>query len=209
MTPATKLQAITRHLYQWSGFHTQWKIDFDSHALQTPDGLVLIDPLQPAPAVLRQLEQLGAPIAIILTNANHDRDADWFRKHYDIEIYAHEKAQPECDTRIDVLVLDGEKLPGGLTARHLPGSAAGELALFTRLDGGLVIIGDTLLNSAETGLAFLPDEYLADRKLTRQSLQKLLNLNFKVAVFAHGPALSDGAKRHITNFLKKPKKITA
>ena len=163
-------------------------------------------PLQPAPAVLRQLEQLGSPIAIILTNANHDRDADWFRKHYNIEIYAHEKAQAECDTRIDVLVLDGEKLPGGLTALHLPGSAAGELALFTKLDGGIVIIGDTLVNSAESGLALLPDEYLEDRKLTRQSLLKLLDLSFKVAVFAHGPALTDGAKQRITNFLKKPKR---
>src|SRR5690349_16819236 len=112
MRPATKLIAVTPALHGWAAFHTEWKVSFNSYAVRAADGIVLIDPTKPTPAGLKQLEALGQPVAVVLTNAHHDRDADWFRKQYEAQIYAHEQAQTDCDTKIDVLVVDGEKLPG-------------------------------------------------------------------------------------------------
>jgi glyoxylase-like metal-dependent hydrolase (beta-lactamase superfamily II) len=208
MTPATSLKEITRNLYGWSSFHTQWKTDFDSYAVKTPAGVVFVDPMKPAPAIIEKLEELGEPIGVFLTNAHHDRDADWFRKQYDIQIYAHEKAKSDCDTKIDVLVLDGEKLPGGLRAIHLPGSVASEIALYTKISGGIILIGDALLNLPDKGLALLPDQYIEDRKQALQSLRKLAELDFKVVTFAHGDPLTDNAKKQIVRFLKKPNRNT-
>src|ERR1041384_2121701 len=91
MKPATTLNDITKHLYCWSSFHDQWKVDFHSFALKTSDGVVFVDPMTPDPAVMKQLDALGEPLAIVLTNAHHERDSDGFRKHYGIQIYAHER----------------------------------------------------------------------------------------------------------------------
>ena len=132
MNPATKLNDVTPALYNWAGFHSQWKIDFDSYALKSADGVVFIDPTTPSPAVVKKIEAIGEPLAIVLTNAHHDRDADWFRKRYEIQVYAHESARSDCDTKLDVQVMNGEKLPGGLTAIYLPGSTASEMAQIGR-----------------------------------------------------------------------------
>lgn len=206
MEPARRLNEISKHLYGWSSFHGQWKIDFDSYAIKTPDGVVLVDPMKPTPAILKKIEALGELLSVYLTNAHHDRDADWFRKQYQIQVYAHEKAKSDCDTKIDILVLDGERLPGGVRALHLPGSSTSETALFAKLDGGIVLMGDALMNLRDSGLTLLPDQYLEDRKQAIASLRKLLDLNFKVVTFAHGDPLAADAKKQIAAFLKKPKK---
>src|ERR1041384_7011945 len=121
MKPARELQEISKGLFNWSSFHEQWKVDFHSYAVRTADGVVFIDPMTPESSVMKKLDALGEPLAIVLTNAHHERDSDWFRKHYGVQLYAHEKAKSDCDTKIDVLVMDGEKLLGGVRAIYLPG----------------------------------------------------------------------------------------
>jgi glyoxylase-like metal-dependent hydrolase (beta-lactamase superfamily II) len=206
LKPSIELREVVKNLHGWASFHPQWKVDFNSYALKTSEGVVLIDPLKPDPAVVTQLEALGEPIRVLLTNAHHDRDADWFRKRYKIQVYAHEAAKPDCDTKIDVLLMDGERLPGAIKAMHLPGSAAGEMAFYAKTSGGIVLVGDTLLNQTDKGLTLLPDAYIEDKKQALKSLQKLLELDFKVITFAHGDPITQNAKRAITSFLKKPKK---
>ena len=206
MKAATTLNQISSSLFGWASFQTQWKVDFNSYALKTAAGIVFIDPTMPAPPVLKQLEGLGAPLAIVLTNAHHDRDADAFRKKYDVQIYAHEKAQSDCDTKIDVLAVNGEKLPGGLKTNFLPGVTTSEMALFAKETGGILLLGDALLNPPDKGLQLLPDQYIEDKKQARQSLQRLLEFNFKIATFAHGDPIRKDAKKVISDFLKKPKR---
>ena len=204
MKPATTLKDITKKLYNWSSFHDQWKVDFHSYALKTADGVVFIDPMTPVPAVVKQLDALGEPLAIVLTNAHHERDSDWFRKHYEIQIYAHEKAKSDCDTKIDLLVMDGERLPGGLRTIYLAGVTTSEMALFVKDGGGVLLLGDALLNPSGKGLQLLPEQFIEDRKLAIQSLRKLVDLNFKTATFAHGDPIVGDAKKKIASFLKKP-----
>lgn len=200
-----ELRAVSRSLYGWASFHPQWKVDFNSYALKTAEGVVFIDPLKPGPAILKKLEALGEPIGILLTNAHHDRDSDWFRKQYEIQVYAHEKAKADCDTKIDILLMDGERLPGGVKAVHIPGSSAGETAFYAKPSGGIVLVGDTLLNQGDEGLMLLPEPYIEDKKQALKSLHKLLDLNFKIITFAHGNPIVQNAKNEIANFLKKSK----
>ncbi len=206
MKPATRLRQISPHLYGWASFHAHWKVDFNSYAVKTPDGIVFIDPIMPGPALLKKLRELGEPLGVFLTSASHERDADWFRKQFEVQVYAHEKAKPDCDIKLDVLVMDGEKVPGGLKAVCLPGSGAGETAYFTDLDGGILLLGDALLNPAKGGLALLPEQYCEDSKQARRSLDRLANLNYKVVTFAHGEPLTANAKRDVQQFLEGPKK---
>ena len=205
LRPSMVLRAISRSLYGWASFHPQWKVDFNSYALKTAEGVVFIDPLKPGPEIITKLEALGEPIAILLTNAHHDRDVDWFRKQYEIQIYAHEKAKADCDTKIDILLMDGERLPGGIKAVHMPGSSAGETAFYAR-PNGIVLVGDTLMNQDGKGLTLLPEPYIEDKKQALKSLHRLLDLNFKIITFAHGNPIAQNARNEIVEFLKKPKK---
>jgi glyoxylase-like metal-dependent hydrolase (beta-lactamase superfamily II) len=206
LRPATELRTVTRNLYGWASFHPQWKTDFNSYALKTSEGVVFIDPLRPDPAVVEKLKALGEPIGILLTSAHHDRASDWFRKQYEIQVYAHEKATADCETKIDVPLMDGERLPGGVKAVYLPGSSAGETAYFAKASGGIVLMGDSLLNQGERGLTLLPDAYIEDKRQLLKSLQKLLELNFKIATFAHGEPIVRDAREAIARFVKKPRK---
>lgn len=202
MKPATQITAVTAELHGWASYHTEWKTWFNSYALQTPAGVILIDPTRPAPEAIPALEALGSPAGIILTNAHHDRDAGWFRKQYEIQVYAHENASHDCDTKIDVPVVDGEKLFGALQTVFLPGVSTSEMALFSKKNGGAILIGDAILNGAEKGLELLPDQYIEDKKLARQSLRKLLELEFQTVTFAHGEPLVKDAARKLARFLK-------
>lgn len=208
MQPATRLKRIVPHLHAWSSFHPQWKVDFSSYAVTTPAGVVYIDPLQPAPSVAESLRQLGEPLGVFLTSASHERDADWFRKQFEVQIYAHEKAKPDCDLKLDVLVLDGEKMPGGLTALYLPGSGAGETGYYTPQDGGILLLGDAVLHPPRGGLTLLPDQYCEDSRRARRSLERVRPLDFKVVTFAHGAPLTRNAKRQLLQLsesFRKPK----
>ncbi|HUJ72948.1 MAG TPA: hypothetical protein VLZ30_11945 [Verrucomicrobiae bacterium] len=206
LRPSMELRAVSRNLYGWASFHPQWKVDFNSYALRTTEGVVFVDPLKPGPDIIKKLEALGEPIGVLLTNAHHDRDADWFRKQYEIQVYAHEKAKADCDTKIDVLLMDGERLPGGAKAVYMPGSSAGETAFYSKSGGGIVLMGDTLMNQGGKGLTLLPEPYIEDKKEALKSLQKLLDLNFKIITFAHGSPIVTNARNEIARFLKKPKK---
>jgi glyoxylase-like metal-dependent hydrolase (beta-lactamase superfamily II) len=196
MKPATRLTEVVPGLHRWSSFHPQWKVDFSSYAIQTEDGVVYVDPIRPGPTVQKKLAELGDPLGVFLTSSNHERDADWFRKEYEVQVYAHEKAKPDCDGNVDVLVLDREKLPGGLRVIYLPGGGAGECALFSSAAGGAVMVGDSLVNG-KGGLAFLPDQYCEDSKQSQKSLRKLLDFNFKTITFAHGAPLVGNAKQQV------------
>jgi glyoxylase-like metal-dependent hydrolase (beta-lactamase superfamily II) len=77
------------------------------------------------------------------------------------------------------------------------------VAFYSKQSGGILLIGDALLNLPGKGLSLLAEQYLEDRKLVLKSLRQLLDLNFKIATFAHGDPLTEDAKPTIEKFLKK------
>jgi glyoxylase-like metal-dependent hydrolase (beta-lactamase superfamily II) len=70
-------------------------------------------------------------------------------------------------------------------------------------------MGDTLLNQGDRGLTLLPDAYIEDKKQLLKSLQKLLELNFKIITFAHGDPIVQDAQQTIARFVKKPRQNTS
>jgi glyoxylase-like metal-dependent hydrolase (beta-lactamase superfamily II) len=84
---------------------------------------------------------------------------------------------------------DGETLPVGLRAIHVPGHCAGQLAFLWPEHGGVLIAADAAANVF--GLALSP--MYEDVAEGRRSLSKLAGQEFEVACFGHGKAIPSGA----------------
>ena len=62
----SRLEQVAPGLRRWSAWHPEWRQEVGSVAVDTPDGLVLIDPLDPPPEV-------RSPAHVLITLYAHGR----------------------------------------------------------------------------------------------------------------------------------------
>lgn len=186
--------------FYWETFSDELKTTLSSAALRKEPEVVLIDPVPLTMAAMNKLVGHASRAFTLLTNANHERAALAMRNNMRVPIWAHKDAKPDLELEPNDFFEDGDELPGGLKAIHVPGSSPSETAFYTPANGGIVFIGDALVNlDPNNGMAFLPDKYSRDPKQSRQSLRKLLKLEFEMMTFAHGqPIVKDARKRLAT-----------
>lgn len=84
---------------------------------------------------------------------------------------------------------DGEDLPAGVRAIHVPGHCAGQLAFLWPEHGGVLIAGDVAANVRGLSLALVYED-LAEGV---RSLSRLAGMDFEVACFGHGKPITSGA----------------
>ena len=88
-------------------------------------------------------------------------------------------------------VEDGDVLPGGLKAIHVPGHCAGQIAPVAQ-HGGVLIAADACANLMGLGLSLGYE----DLELGLRSLRKLSALSFQVGCFGHGkPIVKEASRR--------------
>lgn len=94
-------------------------------------------------------------------------------------------------TNIEHRVEDGETLPiaGGLTAIHVPGHCAGQVALLWPRHGGVLFAADSCANL----MGLSPSLGYEDIDEGKRSLGKLAKLDFDIACFGHGKAITHDA----------------
>ena len=186
----------------WEAYSSESRVDLCASALSIDGRLYFVDPIELAGEPLAELATRATPDAILLTSGNHTRAAASFKARFSIPIYAHADAREALG-----LDLDGEFLHTSSAELSdfdmvpLPGGAPGESAIFTALDGGVVFVGDAVINLAEEGFSLLPDKYCTDAKLLRRSLAGLLDYRFEKMLFAHGHPVVSGARRKLETLL--------
>jgi hypothetical protein len=190
MKPAAEYQIVRPGLAFWQGYDPGVKTDLCCCAFETADGLVFCDPVPLAADAMEELLEGGTPRGILITSANHERNAVALARQYGIEIWANAWARGKiAATR---WFEEGEVLFGA-EAISLEGFAAGETAFWV---DGLLVVGDALINTAPYGFSMLPDKYCDDSKLARESLKKLLRFPVLIIAFAHGlPIVSQAGER--------------
>ncbi len=193
----TEVERFAPECFYWEKFSDELKTTLSSAAFREEPEVVLIDPLPLTMSAMNKLVGHASRAFIFLTNANHERAALSLRENMRIPVWAHKAAKADMEMEANDYFEEGDKLPTGLAAIHLPGSSPSETAFYTPKNGGIVFIGDALVNlDPENGMAFLPDKYSKDPKQSRQSLRKLLKLDFEMMTFAHGqPVVRDAKKR--------------
>jgi hypothetical protein len=186
MAIASEIEPITPDLSLWRVYDPTAKAELYSTAITVGGCTYLVDPVPVTPAALAELCCESAVAGIVVTNENHHRAATEFAEKFEAPIY-----------------LDGSHpFPSGLTAVPIEGAVPGEIAIHSEAAGGVLIMGDALINFEPYGFAFLLAKYCSNVKVMRRSLPKLLDYSFERIFFAHGPPILAGAHRRLEQLLE-------
>lgn len=143
------------------------------------------------------------------------------RTHEREAVYVREGRMPQVDTStrggrlmarlpgsvkgfakvgVDETFEDGDVLPlaGGIHVVHTPGHTPGHCS-FLHPGSGVLITGDAIFNVR--GLRYSFQSSCTDVRLSRDSAQRLGDLEYDVAAFTHGTHVSTGARTAVRAFL--------
>ena len=193
----TEFACISTSCALWHTYDPKIKVELFSTALAAGNGLTIFDPIA-LPATHRtDLESLGRVARIVITNANHARNAATFAHSYSAPIFA----PPELCGELHSRNLQHGLAIGPLRVIRIQGAADGEFALYHADDGGTLIMGDALINFDPYGFTLLPRRYCTNQKQMVRSLRKLLDLDFSRIFFAHGNPIMIRAREQLESLL--------
>ncbi len=217
-------------LVRWATFYprdeakTRGSI-YVSYALATHQGLVVIDPCRPAAhadqALRERLRAMGGvPIASLLTNDMHERDAYELRHADRVPVWAPAAGVPDYDGTPDRLFEDGAVLPGGLRAIKIEGPFPGDTCLQGTAPGGTCVLftGDMVMGGSfdedprvdvtrrEPGLYLhgvnAHPRGSKDMDAFKASMRRLLDQAFDLVCPAHGRPYGDDPKAALARLLE-------
>ena len=187
------LVQIAPGLRRWTAWHADWEEDVGALALETSDGLILVDPIDP-PAELRN------PQHALVTVYWHGRAAAGIGAQH---VWASMRsARPLQNRGIEVTdpFRAGDELPGGIVAFQTARSAE---VVYWLPEQRALAVGDVLLGAGakpratSEALRLCPERWLGSRthEDLRQSLLPLLELPVERILVSHGePVVSEGAR---------------
>jgi glyoxylase-like metal-dependent hydrolase (beta-lactamase superfamily II) len=199
---AQEVYRVTPALFAWQAYDPSSKVDLTSVAYLVGGRLVVVDPVELTGEAETELVAAGEPVAIVLTNGNHERASASLAASWKVPVLCHEEAVAGTDIVADAYVEDGQELFGGLAVMTLPGGGPGELALYHARTQALSF-GDLVINLPGYEFSLLPDKYCVDPRQARASLQKLQGLAVSRVTFAHGWPVVTGAGEHLASLFKK------
>jgi glyoxylase-like metal-dependent hydrolase (beta-lactamase superfamily II) len=210
------MQEVLPGIYQWSWFSQEKGYDFNGHLVvsghppphppQAEDQAerVIIDPPPISPEDQEWLMKQGPITCIILTNRDHVREAQAFHTQLSTKIYIHEKDAPLIEIRADKTYRDGERLPGGLVAVHVPNNKSpGETALFLDRGKGVLFLGDALIGKPPGQLNLMPADKYADVAKAREGIGSLLKYHYDTVLVGDGVSILTGGRQAVEQFLKR------
>ena len=182
------LTELAPGLRRWTTRHEAWKEDVGCVAVDTDDGLVLIDSLDPP-------RELGRAEHALVTVFFHARSTQ--AKH----VWAEERLVRRLASRgveVDRPFTAGDPLPGGIQAFQ---TARKSEVVYWLPQHRAVVVGDVLLgagakpHATDAPLRLCPEGWLegATHDDLRESFAPLLSLPVERVLVSHGdPVLSDG-----------------
>lgn len=183
---------IAPGLRRWTARHEDWEEDVGSIAVETSDGLVLIDPIDPPRGV--------AADHVLVTVYWHGRSTGGIGAN---RVWASARSNRPLETR-GIEVTDafhaGDELPGGIRAFQTARSAE---VVYWLPDQSAVVVGDVLLGAGakprptSDPLRLCPERWLGKgtHDELRRTLRPLLDLPVESVLVSHGVPILSGGKQ--------------
>jgi glyoxylase-like metal-dependent hydrolase (beta-lactamase superfamily II) len=190
------LTEVASGLRRWTAWHDEWQENVGSLAVDTDEGLVLIDPLDPP-------RGLGRPKHVLLTVHWHARSTS--ARH----VWAHRRTVRMLANRgveVSHPFTAGDSLPGGIQAFET--ARPGEVVFWLPRQRALAV-GDVLLgagakpHATDDPLRLCPERWLgkATHDDLRASLAPLLELPVSRVLVSHGKPVLRGGRRALAAVL--------
>ena len=198
------MREIFPGILQWSWFSQEKGCDFNGHLLILGNQRVLIDPPPFSAADLETVEKHKPISYILLTNRDHVREAEGCRQHFKCRVLAPELDAPLMGITVDGTFRDGDILPGGLRAIHIPNNKSpGETAFFLNRQKGILIVGDAVVGKPPGQLSLMPADRYKDIRQAKNGLKVLLRYRFDAILPGDGAPILAGAGDILNLFLKE------
>ena len=191
------MQTLAPGLRRWTVRHEGWEEDVGCVAVETGDGLVLIDPLDPPPEV-------AEPAHVLLTVFWHYRSAKAIAAP---RVWAPTRSKRPLENRgVAVTDVVGDELPGGIVAFQTARPA--EVAYWLP-EQRAVVVGDVLLGAGakpratDDPLRLCPERWLGKARHAdlRESLAPLLELPAERVLVSHGAPVLDNGRTELERVL--------
>jgi glyoxylase-like metal-dependent hydrolase (beta-lactamase superfamily II) len=197
------VQELAPGLWRWTAFHPEWKEDVGCVYYESPDAIVLVDPLVPTDdaerfwsALDRDARGSGKPVHVLVTVFWHVRSTKEVAERYGARIWAPTRGRGAIERRVSTAAetyRPGDELPGGIVP--LKTARAAEVVFWIPSHRTLVP-GDVILGAQDGGLRLCPASWLPEKTSLdqlRDSLLPLLELPVERVLVSHGePVLAGG-----------------
>jgi glyoxylase-like metal-dependent hydrolase (beta-lactamase superfamily II) len=188
----TQVENIAPGLRRWTAWHEEWKDEVGSLAVDTDDGVVLIDPID-LPRGLARADH------VLLTVFWHGRSTG---EVTGAEVWASKRGVRRLKNRgVDVTEsVEDAQLPGGI--RAIPTARDSEVVYWLPQQKA-VVVGDVLLGAGakpkatDVPLRLCPERWLDGKSHDdlRVSLRPLLELPVQRVLVSHGKPILRGGKK--------------
>ncbi|HZC03577.1 MAG TPA: MBL fold metallo-hydrolase [Gammaproteobacteria bacterium] len=195
------MHEILTDIFMWSWFSEPHGYNFNGFFIRHPAGNLCIDPADPGEEVLNELARQGVA-RILLTNRNHVRAANRVRLttkaptaiHPADAAYARAQGA-ELDDELQV----GEEV-GPLVSVGVPGKSPGELAFYWP-ERKILLVGDAVIGNPPGSLGLLRESVMDDSPRLRESVRKLLDLDFNALLVGDGQPVLQGARARLVDLV--------
>ena len=191
------MREIVSDVFTWTRYSEPHGYNFNGHLIRHPDGNLSIDPVEPEKGVLDQIAAEGVA-RILLTNRNHSRSANQVRARTAARTAIHpdDAAHARAEgAELDDELMAGERI-GPLEVIGASGKSPGEVALYWP-ERRTLIVGDSVIGNPPGSCGLLPERVMDDPARLRDSVQRLLDLDFDILLVGDGESILGGAKARL------------
>ncbi len=196
------MNEVVSGIYMWSWFSEPHGYNFNGYLISHDSGNLCIDPVEPGDDNLAEISRLGVT-RVLLTNRNHTRASNEVRSLTGARIAIHPKDASHArsqGTEIDDERQVGQKL-GPLVVVDASGKSPGEVALHWP-EKRLLIAGDAVIGNPPGCCGLLKEAVMDDPVHLRESVRRLLDLDFHTLLTGDGNPILQGAKARLQELVE-------
>ena len=184
-------QTVIPGIWSWSQWQPDRNLDFNGFFIETADGNLVVDPVEPDEATLADLRERGVA-TVLITNRDHERASAAVVEATGAKVVASELDAPLLTRPPDRTVRPGELVHGWRVIGLDGCKTAGEIALFERARN-TAIVGDVMWGMPAGALTLMADKKLLDAPRAVLSLRQLRATGLKHLLVGDGACIFNNA----------------
>ncbi len=184
-------QTAVDGVWMWSNWQPDRGLSFNSFFVRGEESIV-VDPLPADENVFELIRLQGGAQWIVVTNRDHERDAQTFAQRLGAKIAVPARDAAEMRVKSDRELHEGDSVGRARVLELDALKSAGEIALHLA-DCATVIVGDALWGKPAGALTMMPDEKLMDARKAALSLRRVWALEPRNILVGDGTCIFGNA----------------